>query len=200
MILATRLAAATGMLAVILANLSAQAEPRRYTLDPDHLVIAFKVRHLGFSDVLAQFLKASGSFVYDADARTVEDIRVEIDAASVFTNHEARDGHVRSGDFLAAEANPLITFVGTGSEPTGERTGRIRGDLTVRGVTRPVVLDVTLIGAGHYPFLDKHYAVGVSASTTLNRSDFGMTYALEGGIVGDAVEVMLEFEAIRQDG
>ena len=71
MIVATRLIAAAGMFAAVLANLSAQAEPRLYTLDPDHLVIAFKVRHLGFSDVLGQFLKASGSFVYDAEARTV---------------------------------------------------------------------------------------------------------------------------------
>ncbi len=191
------------VLAALLATLSslpAQALPRRFTLDPEHLAIAFKSRHLGLSDVLGQFLKASGSFVYDEQARTVEDIRVEIRADSVFSNHDARDGHLRSGDFLDASAHPLITFVGTRSEATGERTGKVHGDLTLRGVTRPVVLDVTLIGAGAYPFGDKHHAVGVSATTVLKRSEFGMHYALEGGMVGDEVPVIIEFEAIRQDG
>lgn len=195
---AARLAVPMALL-VALSSLSAAAEPRRYTLDPEHLVVAFKSRHLGFSDVLGQFLKASGSFVYDEQARTVEGIRVEIQAASVFTNHDARDGHVSSGDFLDARAHPLISFVGTRAEPAGERTGKVYGDLTVRGVTRPVVLDVTLVGAGSYPFGDKHHAVGVSATTVLKRSEFGMTYAIEGGMVGDEVPVILEFEAIRQD-
>lgn len=197
--IAARLTVAATLL-IALCSPAAMAEPRRYSLDPDHLAVSFKSRHLGLSDVLGQFLKASGSFVYDEQARTVEDIRVEIQAASVFTNHEARDGHVRSGDFLDAKAHPLISFVGTRAEATGERTGKVHGDLTLRGVTRPVVLDVTLIGAGRYPFGDKHYAVGVSATTVLKRSEFGMTYALEGGIVGDEVPVMLEFEAIRQGG
>lgn len=197
---AFRRVAALAALLVTLPSLSALAEPRRYTLDPEHLAIAFKSRHLGLSDVLGQFLKASGSFVYDDQARTVEDIRVEIRADSVFTNHDARDGYVRSADFLDARAHPVITFVGTRSEATGERSGKVHGDLTIRGVTRPVVLDVTLTGAGEYPFGDKHHAVGVSATTVLKRSEFGMTYALEGGMVGDEVPVILEFEAIRQDG
>jgi len=197
--MSVRLAVPVALL-VALSSLSVAAEPRRYTIDPEHLAIAFKSRHLGFSDVLGQFLKASGTFVYDEQARTVEGIRVEIQAASVFTNHDARDGHVRSGDFLDARAHPLITFVGGRAEPTGERTGKVHGDLTVRGVTRPVVLDVTLIGAGRYPFGDKHQVVGVSATTVLKRSEFGMTYALEGGMVGDEVPVTLEFEAIRQEG
>lgn len=197
---ALRRVAALAVLLVTLPSLSVLAEPQRYRLDPEHLVVAFKSRHLGISDVLGQFLKASGSFVYDEQARTVEDIRVEIRADSVFTNHDARDGHVRSADFLDARAHPVIAFVGTRSEATGERSGKVHGDLTVRGVTRPVVLDVTLIGAGEYPFGDKHHAVGVSATTVLKRSEFGMTYALEGGMVGDEVPVIIEFEAIRQDG
>ena len=84
-----------GVVLVALAAQPALAEPRRYSLDADHFAIAFKARHLGLSDVLGQFLKASGSFVYDEEARTVEDISVEIDTASVFSNHEARDGHLR---------------------------------------------------------------------------------------------------------
>lgn len=179
---------------------TAKAEPASYKLDPSHLTIAFLVRHLGYADTLGQFLEANGSFVYDDEARTVENIVVEIDTASVFSNHEARDNHLRSNDFLAADENPVIRFVGTGAEPTGETTGRIMGDLTIRGVTRPVVLDVTLNKAGNYPWGDKHYALGLSARTTIKRSEFGMMYAVEGGIVGDEVDIILEFEAIRQDG
>jgi polyisoprenoid-binding protein YceI len=199
MFAAIRLAAVAGLLTLVSLP-PATAEPRRYAIDPDHFAIAFKVRHLGIADVLGQFLKASGSFVYDEQARTVEAIRVEIDATSVFSNHDARDGHIRSGDFLDAGRHATISFVGTRSEPTGEHTGLVHGDLTVRGVTHPAVLEVTLVGAGRYPFGSRHYAVGISATTTLKRSEFGMSYALEGGIVGDEVEVMIDFEAIRQDG
>lgn len=179
---------------------TAKADPASYTLDPAHLTVAFLVRHLGYADTLGQFLQASGSFVYDDEARTVEDIVVEIDAASVFSNHEVRDNHLRSKDFLAADENPVIRFVGTGAEPTGETTGRITGDLTIRGVTNPVVLEVTLNKAGNYPWGDKHYALGLSARTTIKRSEFDMMYAIEGGIVGDEVDIILEFEAIRKDG
>lgn len=177
----------------------AKAEPAHYRLDPTHLTIAFLVRHIGYADTLGQFLKAEGAFIYDDQARTVENIVVEIDAKSVFSNHDARDNHVRSKDFLWAEDHPVIRFVGREAEPTGENTGIVRGDLTIRGVTQPVDLEVTLNKAGPYPWGDKHFALGISARTTIKRSDFGMTYAVEGGIVGDKVDIILEFEAIRQE-
>ena len=91
---------------------------------------------------------------------------------------------------------PEISFRGTAAEQTGARTGRITGDLTLRGVTRPVVLDVTWNRSGEYPIGDKHWAAGFSARTLIKRSDFGMTYALD--MVSDEVEIILEFEAIRQ--
>lgn len=188
------------LLAVATVAVPARAEPRNYVLDEEHLAISFLVTHLGFAKVLGQFLTASGSFVYDAEARTVENIRVEIDAKSVFSNHKRRDIHVRSKDFLHAKTHPVITFVGTKAEPTGEKTGKVHGDLTIRGVTKPVVLDVTLNKSGRYPFLDKHYAIGISARTTIERAEWGMTYAVQGDIVGNEVEIILEFEAIRQDG
>lgn len=176
----------------------ADAAPYRYRIDPEHLVVAFTVRHIGYHDVLGQFLKAEGSFTLDEGARAVSAIEVAIDAGSVFTNHKARDEHVRSGDFLDAGGHPAITFVGTGAEPTGEQTGRVAGDLTLRGVTRPVVLDVTLNKSAKYPIGD-NYVVGISARTTLKRSEWGMTYAVEGAFVGDEVAVVIELEAIRGD-
>ena len=96
------------------------------------------------------------------------------------------------------EKYPEITFRGTSAEQTGARTGKVIGDLTIRGVTKPVTLDVVLNKSGQYPFGDMHYATGISARTKIKRSDFGMTYAVESGLVGDEVEIILEFEAIRQ--
>lgn len=175
----------------------AAAAPALYRLDPEHLVVAFTVRHIGYHDVLGQFLKAEGSFTLDEEARTVSGIQVAIDAGSVFSNHKARDEHVRGGDFLDAARHPAIRFVGTSAEATGERTGRVTGDLTILGVTRPATLDVTLNKVGPYPF-GGNYVAGVSARTTLKRSEFGMTYGVAGDLVGDEVEVMIELEAIRE--
>jgi polyisoprenoid-binding protein YceI len=181
-----------------MAGSSAAAAPQRYTLDPSHLTVAFLVMHIGFAKTLGIFKQAEGSFVFDADAPAVSDINVVINAASVFTNHEARDTHLRDADFLDVANHPKITFRGTAAEQTGPRTGRITGDLSLRGVTRPVTLDVIWNKSGTYPFGDQHEAIGISARTTIKRSDFGMTYALTGNLVGDEIEIILEFEAIRQ--
>jgi polyisoprenoid-binding protein YceI len=182
----------------LLHPIPARAAPERYQLDPDHMTMAFLISHVGFARMLGQFTRAEGSFVFDADKPAVSDIAVIIDAASVDTQHEKRDQHLRAQDFLWVEKHPQITFRGTSAEQTGPVTGKITGDLTIRGVTRPVTLDVVWNKSAQYPFGDMHYATGISARTKIKRSDFGMTYALDGGLVGDEVEIILEFEAIRQ--
>ncbi len=191
------LAPALALVALVAGAQPARAEPARYRLDPEHLSIGFLVRHIGYADVLGQFLRAQGSFVFDEAARTVSDIQVTIDAASVFSNHEARDQHVRKPEFLDVPQFPTIVFVGSSAMATGPDTGRIAGELTIRGVTRPVTLDVTLNKTGLYPYID-NYVAGVSARTTIRRSEFGMTYAVENGWVGDEVDVIIELEAIRE--
>ena len=175
----------------------AQAEPRRFVLDPEHLVIDFAVMHIGYARVRGQFLAAQGSFVYDEATRTLTDLTVSIDPRSVFTNHKDRDGHIRSRDFLAADQHPEIRFVMTRAVAESETAGRIEGDLTIRGVTRPVILEVTLNKIGPYPF-GSNYVLGVSARGAITRSAYGMTYALDNGWVGDEVEITIEAEAIRQ--
>ncbi len=177
----------------------AKAEPRTYEIDPAHASIAFLVQHIGYAKTLGQFLKTSGSFVYDEEARVLGDLSVSVDARSVFTNDKARDNHVLGKDFLATDEHPDITFIASGGEATGETTGTVTGDLTIRGVTKPVTLDVTLNKAGPYPFGHQKNTLGISARATILRSEFGMTYAL-GGIVGDEVEILIEVEAIQQDG
>jgi polyisoprenoid-binding protein YceI len=184
--------------AMVAAPTPAAAEPRSYKLDPEHTSIGFLVKHIGFAKVLGLFRTVEGSFVFDAEAPSVSAIDVTIQADSVFTANNRRDQHVREADFLWVEKHPTITFKGTGAERTGQRTGKITGDLTVRGVTRPVTLDVVWNKSGDYPFGDGHHAVGISARATIKRSDFDMTYALVGGLVGDEVEIIIEVEGIRQ--
>ncbi len=177
---------------------AAQAEPARYQLDPEHVTVAFLVEHIGYAKTLGRFLEVEGSFVFDESVPALSDLQVTIETESVFTAHEQRDEHVRSDDFLDAGAHPEITFVMTGTEQTGPRRGKVMGDLTVRGVSQPVTLDVTWNKSGKYPY-NENYVTGISARTTVKRSDFGMTYALDNGLVGDEVEILIEAEAIRQD-
>ncbi|MDZ7744848.1 MAG: YceI family protein [Candidatus Saccharibacteria bacterium] len=114
----------------------------------------------------------------------------------MFSAHRERDKHVRDGDFLDADAHPEIRFVATGYEPQGEDRGELRGDLTLLGETRPVTLDVRINRMGEYPFggglfSDPPYVIGISAETTIQRSEWGMTYGVENDIVGDAVDLRL---------
>jgi polyisoprenoid-binding protein YceI len=177
---------------------AARATPARYVLDPNHMSIGFLISHVGFERLLGMFREAEGSFVFDERNPAVSAIDVTIKAASVFTNHDKRDEHLRGPDFLWVEKYPEMTFRGTSAEQTGPGSGKVIGDLTMRGVTKPVTLDVVLNKSGQYPFGDMHYATGISARAKIKRSDFGMTYAVESGLVGDEVEIILEFEAIRQ--
>jgi polyisoprenoid-binding protein YceI len=179
------------------ASASAAAEPAEFVLDREHTSITFFASHLGYADLAGMFLEASGRFRYDEATRELSDLRVVVETASVFTNHARRDEHLRSADFLNVAEFPQMVFTGTGAEPQGERSGRISGELTLLGVTRPLTLEVWLNKAGRYPFLDEHYAIGIDARGTLARSAFGMTYGEQW--VGDEIRLVIGFEAIRQE-
>jgi len=174
------------------------AEPLRWQIDPEHTVVAFTIMHAGYARVLGRFPDVSGHFVYDPETQELGEVQATIGAQSVDTDHEKRDTHVRSADFLDAEAHPQITFVGTASTRETETTGTVTGDLTIRGVTQPVTLSVTLNKHAVYPCCHGKDTLGLSATTAILRSDFGSTYALP-EFVGDAVEIMLEFEANRAE-
>lgn len=183
----------------LLGSAPVAAEPAEFQLDPEHTSILFFVHHLGFADTAGMFLESEGSFTYDEASQELGDLEVVIKTASVFTAHERRDEHLRNADFLNVEEYPEMTFVGTSSTPEGETRGTVTGDLTLLGVTRPVTLDVTLNKTGRYPFGDEHYAIGVEATTTIRRSEFGMTYGVEPPLVGDEVEIRIALEGIRQE-
>jgi polyisoprenoid-binding protein YceI len=192
-----RMTLATLMLATTLA---AQAGDAKYVIDREHFSIGFLVEHIGYADTLGQFLAAEGSFVYDETANELREGEVLVQADSVFTNHERRDEHLRNDDFLDADQHPTIRFEATDWQPADDdpRHGMLEGQLTLLGETRPVSLDVTLNKAAEYPFGHGEYTLGVSARTTIRRSEWGMTYGVERDLVGDEVELIFEFEAIRK--
>lgn len=178
----------------------AQSEPARYELDPEHLTIAFLVEHIGYAKTLGAFRRASGGFTFDDTGAAVSDVRVVVATMSVDTAHEARDEHVRSGDFLASEEHPEMIFTASGAERTADGTFIVNGELTLLGTTRPLRLEATLNKAAPYPIGDRTEVLGVSARGTLRRSEFGMSYGIEGALVGDEVELIIELEARRVAG
>lgn len=187
-----RLAAALAVLAS-----GAAAEPERYEIDPSHTVVSFLVGHVGYASVLGVFPQVEGAFTYDRETRALSDLEVTVRTEAVQTFDEARDGHVRAGDFLDVEAHPVMTFTADGGEPRGESQGTVTGALTLLGETRPLTLDVTLNKAEAYPFGHGRFTLGLSARGSLMRSDWGMSYAVENGLVDDEVRLVIETEAMR---
>ncbi|MGM8850189.1 YceI family protein [Salinicola halophyticus] len=149
-----RLPLLTASLALLLSSSisTAQAEPRRFEIDPEHFTVAFMVNHLGYENMLGQFLQGEGSFVYDRETQELSSAEVTIQANSVFTNLDARDRHLRDDDFLNADDYPRLHFVATDFEPSSPTTGTLNGELTMLGRTEPVTLDVTLNQDEVYPF------------------------------------------------
>lgn len=189
------------MTTALLATLAsaAQADMATYELDPEHTTVFFTVDHIGYAKTLGLFTTVDGRFNYDADTRELGEVDVTIDAASVASFNEARDAHVRKGDFLDVENHPAITFTATGGSATTDTTGTVTGDLTILGTTLPVTLDVTLNKAAPYPFGHKREVLGLSMSTSIERSAFGMTYGVENGLVGDTIAIRIETEAMKME-
>ncbi|MTH96283.1 YceI family protein [Roseibium sp. RKSG952] len=187
----------TSLFALTALCTSASAEPYRYELDPSHTTVAFLVDHLGYAETLGLFTDISGSFTYDLETQVLSDLAVEIDTASIETFDEARDNHVRGADFLDVTAFPLMTFTADSGTPLSDTEGSVTGTLTLLGQSRPLTLDVKLNRTAKYPFGHGRFTLGISARTVIKRSDFGMTYAVGNGFVGDDVQVIIETEAMR---
>jgi polyisoprenoid-binding protein YceI len=180
---------------------SAFAAGERYEIDPEHVTVAFLVEHIGYAKTLGQFRKLSGGFSFDEATGKLTDLRVVIDAASVDTGHAARDGHLRGKDFLDVARFPRLTFTASSIQRRDARRFVVEGELELLGRRRPVTLEATLNKSERYPIgppLLKPWVVGVSARGRLKRSDFGMSYGIANGLVGDEVELIIELEARRQ--
>lgn len=155
---------------------TAFAEPATFEVDSDHFSMSFEIMHIGFAPVIGMFRDVEGQFVYDDATGELESGTLVFESRSVFTNHKKRDEHLRGSDFLHSSKYPEITFNLTGFEATGEKTGKVTGDLTMLGQSNPVILDVTLNKSADYPIGHEDFTLGISAETTLRRSDWGMTY------------------------
>jgi polyisoprenoid-binding protein YceI len=172
-----------------------------WTIDPVHSTVEFAVKHMMVSTTRGRFTGVTGTIVLDEDDLTRSHAEVEIDAATVDTRDERRDGHLRSADFLEVETYPTITFKSARVRLEGTERARVFGDLTIRGVTREVVLDTELNGRNKSPWGAE--VIGFTATTKISRKDFGLSYnpVLETGgfVVGDEVKIQLEIEATKQD-
>ncbi len=176
--------------------LSGSLQAADYVIDKEgqHAFVNFKISHLGYSWLYGRFNDFDGTFSWDADKPAGSDVNVTIQTASVDTNHAERDKHLRSDDFLSVDEHPQATFKSTKVEMTGEDTAKITGDLTLNGVTKPVVLDAKFLGEGQDPW--GGYRAGFEGSTKLKLKDFDITKDL--GPASEEVELILSVEGIRQ--
>ena len=172
--------------------------PGTWRIDPSHSSVGFTVRHLMVGKTRGRFTSFSGA-VEVAERPEDSSVEVSIDAASIDTSDARRDDHLRSGDFLEAASYPALTFRSTGVAPSGDGW-RVSGDLTIRDVTRSVVLDVEFGGAARTPW--DTVAASFSATTEIDREDWGLTYnqALEAGgvLIGKKVKIEIEVEAVGE--
>ncbi|QKK01773.1 MAG: YceI family protein [Pseudomonadota bacterium] len=176
---------------------SAQAG-ERYLIDTrgSHAFIQFKISHLGFSWLHGRFNDFEGEFTFDPNDPARSSVNVTIQTASIDSNHDRRDEHLRNDDFLAVKSYPEAQFRSTSFEPLGEDRYRMTGDFTLLGQTRSVTVDVQQVGAGQDPW--GGFRRGFEGHTTLTLSDFGIDYDL--GPDARQVEIILSVEGIRQDG
>ena len=190
------------VIAFVLSTLTAVASAETYNVDPGHSSVTFKVRHL-FSSVTGRFEKFEGKVVYDEKDPKKSSVEGAIDASTINTNVAKRDDHLRGADFFDVAKYPKITFAKTEVTEVAKdgKTGKMRGELTMHGVTKPIVLDVSMLGKGKDP--QGKERIGLQATTKVNRKDFGLEWnkAMEGGgvLVGDDVTIEIDAEAVRAD-
>lgn len=170
----------------------------KWQLDPAHSAAEFSARHMMVTNVRGGFNDLSGTIVFDPENAAASSVEAVIQVASINTGAGDRDNHLRSPDFFDAEKYPTITFTSTNVEITSDETARVTGNLTIKDVTKPVMLDVTFLGKGDSPFGDVR--AGFEASTKINREDWGLTWnqALESGgwLVGKEVKLSIDAQGI----
>ena len=176
------------------------AEPVAYRIDPGHSVAGFTIRHV-FSKVPGRFNELEGTINFDEQNVANSSADISIKTASINTNNERRDNDLRSGNFFMADSFPTITFKSTKIVPGDKDHFKMTGDLTMRGVTKPVTLDVTYLGSGPFGMGGRSMGkkAGWEATTTINRKDWGIvwnqTLDQGGTLLGDDVNINIGIEA-----
>jgi polyisoprenoid-binding protein YceI len=171
-----------------------------WALDSAHTQAEFAVKHMVFTTVKGHFSNITGTIKFDEGNWANSSVEVTIPVSTVTTNDAKRDAHLKSPDFFDSENNPNITFKSTSIEKKGSDRLKIAGDLSIRGVTKPVVLDATYNGQGQTPFGTT--VIAFSAFTKINRKDYNVNFdvPLEGGgfLVGEEIKISIEVEAVKQ--
>jgi polyisoprenoid-binding protein YceI len=180
----------------------------KWTFEPGHTAAEFCARHMMVSCVRGHFKNVHGTLDFDPKNPATASVEVSIDARGLWSGDPDRDAHLKSADFLDVENHPTITFRGRGVELLSEHDGKLRGELTIRGVTHPVTLDVRYLGQRQTPWwengVDKgpKTRAGFVATTRINRQDFGVRWnsPLDRGgfVVSDEVEITIDVEAILE--
>lgn len=183
---------------------AASAAPLTFDIDKVHSQVGFSIRHF-FSKVPGQFKDFSGTILMDQSAPAASSVEVTIQATSISTENEKRDTHLRSPDFFAVDSFPTLTFKSTKVAPAGKDKYEVTGDLTMRGVTKSVVLEVEFLGMGQVGAGGQNWGTkaGFDATTSVNRRDFGINWnkTLDAGgvMLGESVAITLHVEAsLRQ--
>ncbi len=189
--------AVSGIFALALA-FSTAAHAGNWKVDQSHTTVGFSVSHI-FTSVQGRFDRFDGTIVFDPEKPESAIVRATVEAASINTNNAKRDKHLRSGDFFDVEKHPTLSFESTGGvTEMKENRGKLAGNLTIHGVTKPVVFDVTFRGQGKDPW--GNVRAGFAASLSINRKDYGLNWneVLETGglLVGEEVEIRIDAEGI----
>lgn len=170
------------------------ASAQTYQVDPVHTSLVFRVKHMNTAYVYGRFNQVTGTVVLDESNPARSSVNIEVDANSVYTGNEQRDNHLRSPDFLSTRQYSTIRFTSTEVRRVNSNTVQVKGNLTMRGVTRPITAEVTLTGKGKNT--QGGEVIGFETTFTIRRSEFGIRYGLPG--LGDDVRVILSVEAMRQ--
>jgi len=171
----------------------------KWALDPTHSELAFKVRHMMITNVKGEFRKFDGSLLTEGSDFTKSSIDVTIDASSIFTNEDKRDGHLKSGDFFDVENYPTLLFQGKSFKKLYDDEYKLKGVLTIKGVSKEIELDVEFGGINKDPWGNEK--AGFSVDGKINRKDFGLNWnaALETGgvLVSEEVKISAEVQFVR---
>lgn len=182
------------LLALFSAPLAVQAEDYLIDTRGSHAFIQFRIQHLGYSWLYGRFNDFQGTFSYDEKHPDKASVSISLKTASIDTNHAERDKHLRSRDFFDVKKYPESKFVSTSYKATGKGKGVLKGDLTLHGVTKPIVVEVQQIGAGPDPW--GGYRRGFFGTSAITLADFGMDYNL--GPASTTAELLLSLEGVRK--
>ena len=186
-----------GIIAAVALIVPVQSNAADWAIDASHSNVSFKVRHMMVSNVRGEFGTFSGEITYDPKSPSKTRATVSIDATSIDTHDEKRDGHLKSPDFFDTAAHPTITFESSKAKKSGKNGLEVHGKLTLRGKTRPVLLRVTDI-TNEVTDPWGNTKIGATLTTTINRQDFGVSWnkALDKGgvVVSDEVQITIELQ------